>query len=81
MHFRLQAILESNFIGVNIGTFLPFETGSLTRSVKLFSCFSIIPYRLKLVLSLKYGKKKNHLLVSIRPHNLNHVEKTPHGGT
>ena len=57
-HFRFRAILHSKSIGVNIGTFLPIETGSLTRSEKLFSRFSIIPYPLKIVLSLKYGRKK-----------------------
>ena len=73
-HFRFRAILHSNSIGVNIGTFFPFETGLLTRSERLVSRFSIIPYPLKIVLSLKYGRKK-HLLVSIRPHNLKPSEK------
>ena len=75
MYFRFRSLLESNSIGVNIGTFFPFETGSLTRSKKLLSRFSIIPYPLKIFLSLKYGRKK-HLFVSIRPQNLNPVEKT-----
>ena len=57
-HFRFRAILDSNSIGVNIGTFFPFETGSLTRSEKLFSRFSIIPYPLRIALSLKYRRKK-----------------------
>jgi len=57
-NFRFRAILHSNSIGVNLGTLFPVETGSLTRSEKLFSRFSIIPYPLKIVLSLKYGRKK-----------------------
>ena len=75
MHFCFRSILESNAIGVNMGTFSPFETRSLTRSEKLFCRFSIIPYPLKIVLSLKYWKKK-HLFVEIRPQNLNPVEWT-----
>ena len=58
-HFRFRAILHLNSISVNTWTFLPFETGSLTRSEKLLSYFSIIPYPLKNVLILKYGRKKN----------------------
>ena len=75
IYFRFQAIFELNSIGVNIGTFFPFATGSLNRSEKLFFHFSIIPYRLKIVLSLKYGRKK-YLLVSIRSQDLNPVEYT-----
>ena len=50
--------MESNSIGVNVGTFFHFETGSLTRSETLFSCFSILPSPLNIVLGLKYGRKK-----------------------
>ena len=75
-HFRFQAILQSHSKRVNIGTFFPFLTGSLTRSEKLFSRFSIRSYPLKIVISLKYGRKKRHLLVSIRLHNLNPYKKT-----
>ena len=79
-HFRFRAILHSKSIGVNIGTFLPIETGSLTRSEKLFSRFSIIPYPLKIVLSLKYGRKKTFTSVE-KTSQPQHLRKDPRGGT
>ena len=79
-HFRFQAILQSNYEGVNIGTFFPFETGSLTRSEMLFSRFSIIPYPLKIVLSLKYGRKKICIRVD-KTSQPQPFRKDPHGGT
>ena len=79
-HFCFRAILQSNSIGVNIGTFFPFVTGSLTRSEKLFSRFSIIPYPLKIVLSLKYGRKKTFTSVE-KISQPQHLRKDPRGGT
>ena len=80
VHFCFRAILHSKSIGVNIGTFLPIETGSLTRSKKLFSRFSIIPYPLKIVLSLKYGRKKTFTRVD-KTSQPQPLWKDPHGGT
>ena len=80
MQFRSRAILESNYIGVNIGTFFLFETGSLTRSEKLFSHFCIIPYPLKIVLSLKYWRKKIFTRVD-KTSQPQPCQEDPHGGT
>ena len=79
-HFRFRAILHSKSIGVNIVTFLPIETGSLTRSEKVFSRLSIIPYPLKIVLSRKYARKKTFTRVekTSQPQTL---RKDPRGGT
>ena len=79
-HFRFRAVLHSNSIGVSIVTFFPFETGSLTRSENLFSRFSIIPYPLKIVLSLKYGRKKIFTRVD-KTSQPQPCRKDPHGGT
>ena len=79
-HFRFRAILHSKSIGFNIGTFLPIETGSLTRSEKLFSRFSIIPYPLKIVLSLKYGRKETFTRVE-KTSQPQPLRKDPRGGT
>ena len=79
-HFRFRAILHSNSICFNIGTFLPIETGSLTRSEKMFSRFSIIPYPLKFVLSLKYVRKKKFTRVE-KTSQPQPLRKDPRGGT
>ena len=79
-HFRFRAIFHPKSIGVNIGTFWPIGTGSLTRSEKLFSHFSIIPYPLKIVLSLKYGRKKTFTTVE-KTSQPQHLRKDPRGGT
>ena len=63
-----------------MGTFFHFETGSLTRSEKLFSRFSIISYHLKIVLSLKYGRKKIFTRVD-KTSQPQPFRKDPHGGT
>ena len=79
-HFRFRAIFHPKSIGVNIGTFLPIETGSLTRSEKLFSRLSIIPYPLKIVLSLKYGRKKTFTSFE-KTSQPQPLRKDPRGGT
>ena len=79
-HFLFRAILHLNSIGVNIGTFFPSETGSLTRTEKLFSHFSIIPYPLRIVLSLKYGRKKTFTRVE-KTSQPQPLRKDPRGGT
>ena len=79
-HFRFRAIFHPKSIGVKIGTFWPIGTGSLTRSEKLFSRFSIIPYPLKIVLSLKYGRKKTFTRVE-KTSQPQPLRKDPRGGT
>ena len=59
---------------------MPIETGSLTRSEKLFSRLSIIPYPLKIVLSLKYGRKKTFTRVE-KTSQPQPLRKDPRGGT
>ena len=54
--------------------------GSLTRSEKLFSRFSIIPYPLKIDLSVKYGRKKTFTSVE-KTSQPKPLRKDPRGGT
>ena len=72
--------MHSKSVGVNMGTLLPIETGSLTGSEKMFSRFSIIPYPRNIVLSLKYGRKKTFTRVE-KTSQPQPLRKDPRGGT